>query len=109
MGFLQEFGAQIGGASGTALAAPADPVDREQVSVGLHGLPTSVAWRLAGLLFIGSALIMVPAILLLGKSLEASEVILIALAAGAGGGCLSAPRRGLGRGGGGGGSPVAGG
>src|SRR4051794_41511941 len=104
MGFLKAVGAASGGDSGTALAAPADPVDREQVSVGLHGLPTSVAWRLAGLLFIGSALIMVPAILLLGKSLEASEVILIALAVGTGGGWPAPPPRRPGRGGGGGGS-----
>src|SRR3954464_13947574 len=97
MGFLQDVGAAIGRASGTALSAPADPVDREQVSVGLYGLPTSVAWRLAGLLFIGSALIMVPANPLLGKSLEASVVTLGALAGGPGSFCLAASRRQLSR------------
>jgi diguanylate cyclase (GGDEF)-like protein len=76
---------------------PADSVDREQVRVVIHSLPTELAWRLGGLLFIGSALMMVPAILLLGKSLEASEVILIALAVGTGAACLVASRRQLSR------------
>ena len=61
------------------------------------GLSIPVAWRLAGALFIGSALMMFPALLLLGNSLDAPEAILIALAVGTGVGCLAASERGLNR------------
>jgi diguanylate cyclase (GGDEF)-like protein len=56
-----------------------------------------VAWRLAGALFIGSALLMVPALLLLDRALDAPQAILIALAAGTGVACLAASERELSR------------
>ena len=62
-----------------------------------QGLDASLAWRLAGVLFIGSALMMVPAILLLGKSVEPSQLTLIALAVGTGAACLAASKRQLSR------------
>jgi diguanylate cyclase (GGDEF)-like protein len=60
-------------------------------------LITSLAWRLAGILFIGSAAMMVPAILLLGKPLTTPEASLIGLAVGTGVACFAAAERQLSR------------
>jgi diguanylate cyclase (GGDEF)-like protein len=67
------------------------------VRVGALGLDTSLAWRLAGALFIGCALMVVPAILLLSEPLEVSQAILIPLALVTGAACIAASRRQLSR------------
>jgi diguanylate cyclase (GGDEF)-like protein len=70
-----------------------EPLDRRNGRGHAHGLNNSVAWRLAGILFIGSAVMMVPAILLLDKSLDVQEASLFALAVGTGAVCLIASGR----------------
>ncbi|MGA8217205.1 MAG: GGDEF domain-containing protein [Solirubrobacterales bacterium] len=97
MRFIEDFRAAIGRHSGQGLPATSDSIHVEQARGEAHGLTTPLAWRLAGALFIGSALMMVPAILLLGRSLDAPEAIVVALAVGTGASCLWAAERQLSR------------
>jgi diguanylate cyclase (GGDEF)-like protein len=98
MRLIEDVRAVVGRHAGQAFAAASDSIDREQAKGDAHGLTTSLAWRLAAVLFIGSALMMVPAILLLGRALTVPEMVLIALAVGTGAACLAAAERPLGRG-----------
>jgi len=73
------------------------PDSRGSIARGQGSIPGSLAaptaWRLAGILFIGSALVMVPAILLLGTSIGLGVVLLFVLAIGTGVICLGASKR----------------
>jgi hypothetical protein len=93
MRFIEDLRAVIGRHSGQGLPATSRSSSREPDRRDAQGLDASLAWRLAGVLFIGSALMMVPAILLLGKSVDASQLILIALAVGTGAACLAVSKR----------------
>src|SRR3954462_1493099 len=97
MRLLQDVVAAIGRLPGQNFAATRDSLDQERGRGNAHGLITSLAWRLAGILFIGSAAMMVPAILLLGKPLTTPEASLIGLAVGTGVACFAAAERQLSR------------